>query len=378
MQRYGGESLGPSPHIVVLGSCKVGNFVVSTPVLQGLKARFPGAVLGFIGSEVTADFEAAHPAIEWRLSWDDPAPGAGLALQQALSARISQHGPVALALNLDGFNPVTCTLVPWLAPAYVAGGSLTANLRRTLPWGDEPQQRFLADPDWDSPAFQARYQGVFSSNYIAELFCHLAYVSAYSDPTAISLPSAEPPFVVPDLLIHCTTARSAKLWPFDCWRQVLQHCGERGWTVGLVGSPPAAQKEAYNAGDGEEQLLASTNLIDLRGRTSLIQLAGACAKAKAVISVDAGPLHIAAAVGAPTLAIVGNDQHSVGASPLRLWLPRCANVSRTISTASCTACADNRFRNDECLVEGHSCMTGVEPSQVIDWLNLLFQKQQSL
>ena len=370
LQRYGGEALPDSPHIVVLGSCKVGNFVVSTPVLKGLKARFPGAVVGFIGSEITADFEAALPTIDWRLSWDDPAPGAGLALQQALSARIDHHGPVALALNLDGFNPVTCTLVPWLNPTYVAGGSLSDNLRRSLPWGEEFQQRFLADPDWDSSAFQARYQGVFSSNYIAELFCHLAYVSAYSDPAAISLPSAEPPFVVPDLLIHCTTARSAKLWPFESWRQVLQHCGERGWTVGLVGSPPAAQKEAYNAGDGEEQLLASTALIDLRGRTSLIQLAGACAKAKAVISVDAGPLHIAAAVGTPTLAIVGNDQNSVGASPLRLWLPRCPNVSRTISTVSCSACADNRFRNDDCLVEGHPCMAGVEPEQVIDWLEV--------
>ena len=39
MQRYSGEHLG-SPHIVVLGSCKVGNFVVSTPVVRGLRAAF--------------------------------------------------------------------------------------------------------------------------------------------------------------------------------------------------------------------------------------------------------------------------------------------------------------------------------------------------
>ena len=75
LQRYGGEALPDSPHIVVLGSCKVGNFVVSTPVLEGLKARFPGAVTGFVGSEITVDFEAAHPAIDWRLSWDDLSPG---------------------------------------------------------------------------------------------------------------------------------------------------------------------------------------------------------------------------------------------------------------------------------------------------------------
>ena len=66
MERYNGEHLGRNPHIVVLGSCKVGNFVVSTPVLRGLRARFPDAVIGFIGSEVTADFERALPCLDWR------------------------------------------------------------------------------------------------------------------------------------------------------------------------------------------------------------------------------------------------------------------------------------------------------------------------
>ena len=73
-----------TPHIVVLGSCKVGNFVVSTPVLRGLRARFADAAIGFIGSEVTADFERALPGLDWRCSWDDPSPGSGLRLQQIL------------------------------------------------------------------------------------------------------------------------------------------------------------------------------------------------------------------------------------------------------------------------------------------------------
>ena len=77
----------------------------------------------------------------------------------------------------------------------------------------------------------------------------------------------------------------------------------------------------------EDLLLAQTQLIDLRGRTSLSQLAGACQKTRAVLSVDAGPLHIAAAVGTPTLAIVGNDAEGVGASPIRLWMPRCEMLS---------------------------------------------------
>ena len=368
MQRYGGEDLGPSPHIVVFGSCKVGNFVVSTPVLRGLRARFPSAKIGFVGSEVTADFERAFPILDWRCSWDDTTAGAGLRLMQTIDHYRASHGDVQLAVNLDGFNPVTCSLVPWLEPLFVAGGSLSANRRRELPWGEHPRQRFLEDPDWDSPAFQQRYGQVFRSNYIAELFCQLAWVQDYVDSTAIELPSIEPPFVVPDVLIHCTTARAAKVWPFAYWRELLERCEASGWSVGLVGSPPADQKEAYNSGDGEDILLRTSGLIDLRGLTSLMQLAGACRQAKAVISVDAGPLHIAAAVGTPTFAIVGNDADGVGASPVRLWMPQCSNFTRSISSVSCAACADNRFRNDGCLVQGHPCMTAVQPSDVFAWL----------
>ena len=370
MQRYSGEHLGTAPHIVVLGSCKVGNFVVSTPVLRGLRARFPDSVIGFIGSEVTADFERALPYLDWRCSWDDSGPGSGLRLQTTLSEQRQRHGEVKLALNLDGFNPLTCSLVPSLEPRYVAGGSLSANRRRDLPWGEHPRQRFLADPDWDSPAFKQRYEDVFRSNYIAELFCQLAWVHDHVVPSAIELPSADPPFVVPDVLIHCTTARAAKVWPFIHWKHVLEVADAHGWSVGLVGSPPAAQKEAYNSGEGEDSLLQSTGLIDLRGQTSLMQLAGACRQAKAVISVDAGPLHIAAAVGTPTYAVVGNDSDGVGASPVRLWMPRCGNVTRSVTPTSCSACSDNRFRNDGCLVEGHPCMSAIQPSEVIDWLKV--------
>ena len=366
MQRYSGEDLAERPRIVVLGSCKVGNYIVSLPLLRGLKQRWPESTLDFIGSDVTADLEAECSWINWRCSWDSAGPLAGQVLLQDLGQRQQVAGPVDLAINLDGFNPVTQTLTAWLRPRWVAGGALTLNLRRNLPWGEQPQQRFLAESDWDSPAFLARHGGVFESNYIAELFCRLAYVDADYD--NIELPVADPGFSVPDVLIHATTARQAKIWSFSRWREVVDACSIRGISIGLVGSPPAAQQADYHSQGGEEALLAETALIDLRGKTSLIQLAGACRQAAAVISVDAGPMHIAAAVGTPTLAVVGNDAQGVGASPIRLWLPRCSNLQRTASSFSCSACAENRFRNDACLVEGHPCMQQVAVQQVLDWL----------
>ena len=38
-------------------------------------------------------------------------------------------------------SALTCSLVPFLEPNYVAGGSLTSNRRRRL-WGDHPRQKF--------------------------------------------------------------------------------------------------------------------------------------------------------------------------------------------------------------------------------------------
>ena len=62
---------------------------------------------------------------------------------------------------------------------------------------------------------------------------------------------------------------------------------------------------------GEKGNNSKNNLIDL-GEDNLIELAGVCSEAKGVISVDAGPLHIAAAVGVPVMAIVGNDKDETG------------------------------------------------------------------
>ena len=366
LQRYDGRDLGDAPHITLLGSCKIGNFIVSVPLLESLRRRYPHATIDFWGSELTRDFEEAHPAINWRCSWDRSDPGQFSQLATAAEKRRVEAGPIDLLVNCDGFNPLTQVLAAWLQPHWVAGASLTANGRRDLPWGEHPYQRFLADPDWDSPAFLARYPGLFGTNYIGELLCRLAYQEPILE--AVPLPWREPPFAVPDLLIHCTTTRSAKIWPFANWCQVADWCERNGISVGLVGSAPARQRDEYHAGDEEDRFLADTCVQDLRGRTSLIQLAGACRQARAVVSVDAGPLHIAAAMGTPTLAVVGNDADGVGASPIRLWMPRADNCSRTVSSVRCDGCAALRFRNSDCVQDEHICMHGVLPDQVTSWL----------
>ena len=377
VQRYDGRHLGSKPHIAILGSCKVGNFVVTLPLLRLIRRRYPAAIVDFWGSEATRDFEEAlcgedeSKPLSWRFSWDPK--GSLNTLQiiaEAATARTKKAGQIDLLINCDGFNPLTQTLASWLRPKFVSGGSLNAAGRDLLAWGELPNQRFLADKDWDSQDFIERYKTHFNSNYIAELLCRIAFLNPNKkDLTNINLPSCQPSFKVPDILIHCTTARAAKIWPFKYWNEVINWCQHQSISVGLVGAPPKHQKLEYHAGNEEEQLLDNypKTLVDLRGCTTLIELAGASKTAKAVISVDAGPMHVAAGVGTHTLAIVGNDKDGDGVSPIRLWLPRTNCLERTISSYSSKKFSQNHFKNDD-MEEARRCMLGVEPLQVINWL----------
>ena len=54
---------------------------------------------------------------------------------------------------------------------------LAPDFRRKLPPGDDIRDRMLRDSDWNSLAFLDRYGELLGSNYLAEIFCTMAYVA---------------------------------------------------------------------------------------------------------------------------------------------------------------------------------------------------------
>ncbi|MDX2273118.1 MAG: glycosyltransferase family 9 protein [Cyanobacteriota bacterium] len=363
MQRFANQPLRPQPHIAVFSSTKVGNFVVTIPLLRGIKEKYPGCVLDFFGSEITHDFEVHSPYIDWCFPLYSKRSDFLEALSNSFKQRVEQAGVYDLAINCDEFSELNLVAVTAIRPLYIAGAGLTLDFRGKLHSGDDLTQKMLKDDDWNSPEFLRRYQGLLTSNYIGEIFCRLAYVE--TDFFRLELPSQEPDCQVPDILVHITTTRPAKMWRPDYWQVVVAWCEQQGLTVGLIGSAPTLQQSLYHAGSSEEELLAQSQMVDLRGKTSLIQLAGILKRAKACVSVDAGPLHIAAAVGCPTIGIFGNDADGDGASPIHLWAPRMEHVYIPTSTHKCRVCVEHKFKNEGCLVEGHPCMAGLSPQSVI-------------
>src|SRR5689334_17136706 len=246
MERFTDQPLGARPHIAVFGSDKVGNFVLTTPLLRGLKEKYPGATLDFFGGATTSDLEAACPYLDARFSlYGERADYLG-DLNAFVAERRASAGDYDLAINCDEFSELNLVGVAAAAPRYLVGASLQADFRRKLRPGDGIRDRLLRDDDWNSLNVVRRYDGLLGSNYLAEIFCRLAYVE--TDFCHIEVEAWPPRFSVPDVLLHMTTTRSAKQWLPEYWRGLIDWCGGRGLSVGVIGSKPQIERERYHSG----------------------------------------------------------------------------------------------------------------------------------
>jgi heptosyltransferase-1 len=110
------------------------------------------------------------------------------------------------------------------------------------------------------------------------------------------------PYVV---FLHATS-RADKLWPEAHWRALIAAFAAAGFAVLLPWGTVAERTRS-------ERLAAGTTMAVVPARQSLLALAGLLARALLVIGVDTGLVHLAAALGAPTVALfVATDARLAG------------------------------------------------------------------
>jgi ADP-heptose:LPS heptosyltransferase len=101
--------------------------------------------------------------------------------------------------------------------------------------------------------------------------------------------------------------------------------------------------------------LATSPIINLVGRTSLIQAATVLRCATAVVAVDSGPMHLAAAAGAPLVALFGPGDPR----ECRPWSDR----AEVVAVAAPCGCAGSSCE----FVKGAGrCMREIEPEMVVE------------
>ena len=96
----------------------------------------------------------------------------------------------------------------------------------------------------------------------------------------------------------------AKRWPAHHVASFTNQASSAGWTVWLIGGPSDREiADAIKAGIGE----TSDGVIDLVGRTSLVEAVSLLDCAEIVVSNDSGLMHVAAALGRTQIALFGSS-----------------------------------------------------------------------
>lgn len=98
----------------------------------------------------------------------------------------------------------------------------------------------------------------------------------------------------------------ASRWQFKCWTPegtaaLIDRLQERGERVVLTAAPEEDELALVAAISGRTR----TPAVDLSGKLTLKMLAALSERAKLFIGVDSAPMHIAAAVGTPVVALFG-------------------------------------------------------------------------
>ena len=152
------------------------------------------------------------------------------------------------------------------------------------------------------------------------------------------------------VVIHPGSGAPVKLWPARRWARVAEALAEDGLDVVLTGS----QSEIDYLHQIESESRA--RLHSVAGRTSLPELAGIFDKSLLVAGVDSGPLHLAVAVGRPTV-------HIYGPSDATTYGPWGDPRNHRIISAGlhCRSCGDLRLSRPA----GAGCMVAVGEDEVI-------------
>ena len=103
------------------------------------------------------------------------------------------------------------------------------------------------------------------------------------------------------IAIHPTSRWLFKTWSPHGMAQLIDRLTARGEQVVLSAAPSDSEREWISAMSAQLQ----RPVVDLSGSLDLKQLGALIANARAFIGVDSVPMHIAAALGTPTVALFG-------------------------------------------------------------------------
>jgi len=292
--------------ILIIRTDRIGDVVLSTPVIKAARSAFPDAYIAMMVSEQTKEIVTGNPDLNEVIVYDKQSRHRGF-LKTLIFANWLKGKRFDLALILHStvrVNIICCLAGIPQRVGYARGKMdflLTRRLEYTKRLGEKHEIEYSLDV--------------------------LRSIGVKAEPSPLIIPLKESVVKEADSLLFESGLKKdekfvvispgascvSRIWPSANFARLADILKERfGLSTVLVSG-----LEEVKIGEKVRELMSSKPVF-LCGRMSLGVLAAILKRAPLLISNDSGPVHIACAVGTPVISIFSRKEK--GLSPVR-WGP---------------------------------------------------------
>lgn len=354
----------PPRNILVASTRRIGDVLLTTPLIRSLKAKWPDTPIDVVVFRGTEGVLENNPDVRRVIVVEQRAP---LRARLADAARMWRRYDLACAaLSSDRprfyawfagrrrvglVDPGRVTrLTRWMLDGIAlnmhdSAHTVNSSLALAALLGIEPRAEVVAPRLGPEPQARGRFETWFAAS-----------------------PAIAPgqPFVV----LHPYPMFAYKRWLIEGWAALVVWLRRQGFAVVLTGGPAQAEQD-YAA-----QVVAAARepVLNLVGRLSLAESAETFGRAALFVGPDTGATHIAAATGVPTIALFGpSDPVRWGPWPCgwpagidpwqRVGTAHRSNVYLLQGEGECVPCLAEGC--DRHVTSDSRCLTALEAGRVI-------------
>ena len=323
-----------------------GDILLSLPVLMNLREAYPAAHITVLAGSWVRSLLETHPEIDQVIDYNAPffartAPATPLIHRWQL-LRVLRARRDELLVDLRG---------SWLTLIHAVLGKPLCRLdraSRNVPWRfdkDAPTHELARNLEILSPIPTPHQIPTWP---VAAEQIQWAWSFLASEGIVLSRPL---------FALHPGSPVSIKRWPAEYFAELadalIAHYGAQVIMLGNAEERPIAD---------QIQGAASGALWNLAGKTTLLELLGILRNCTGFIGIDSGPMHLAAAVGIPTVGLFGPSD----ASRFGPVGPHVCTIQA--ATDCCSPCMGERCRE-----ERTSCIEDIPVARVWNALEGLLE-----
>ena len=270
--------------ILLIKTSSLGDVVHNLPVVTDLRTRFPAADIDWVVEEAFADIPRLHPGVgqvipvavrRWRRSLLSPQTW------REIGSLRKRLGAARYDIAIDTQGLLKSALITRMAPTRRCG------------YAADSAREPLASRFYD-----ARFEVAKALHAVERNRRLAAMAGGYTSNGApdYGIAAVPAPTPGPTAVLLTATSRDDKLWPEDRWIALGCELQARGLYCLL----PAGNSLERERAERIASRIPQANLLPPSG---LGELAGQLSAARIVVGVDTGLVHLAAALGRPTLAL---------------------------------------------------------------------------